>query len=492
MDISDITKNLLSQLPLIIMTLGNMKNLWNLLPVVVVPVFIFLINCWPDLKKYRYESSIPGNYVHFFSHDIDRNKFYNVNFIEDISMFLNEFFPENINHGQIRDYYRLPVDITSLFRPYKAIISPNDTYFDKIFLSKKNKGKTVMEQIEETGFKLPKNISMDKLLCHPIYLTFFKKPEEVITKDNNVTKINKQYVKISATDIKTVEDFVYIVVNYQLHKCMNIHNFRLQKYIYYCNPKSDWNLISTSINVTKTYSNVFLSKNNYELITNSISEWNKNRKKQLEKGIPNKLGFFFMGEPGCGKSSTIYAIANENKKHIVSIDLQNFSNQTFRSVMSRVENSVVIFEDIDAYDFTLQRESISEKKIKIENNKNTDLDIDNDKKPELEKITLNVFIDVLDGYSYLNNCIVILTSNHPDKIDKAIIRPGRVDHTIEFNLTDEHQFASMFKYFVGEKYKAINPEFQFKENIHSSSYIINTLLLPNQKNPAKIFQILSN
>ena len=61
-------------------------------------------------------------------------------------------------------------------------------------------------------------------------------------------------------------------------------------------------------------------------------------------------------------------------------------------------------------------------------------------------MTLDVFLEMLDGYNYLNNCIVILSSNHPELIDPAVVRPGRVDHVIEFALADEYQFRNIFKY----------------------------------------------
>ena len=62
-----------------------------------------------------------------------------------------------------------------------------------------------------------------------------------------------------------------------------------------------------------------------------------------------------------------------------------------------------------------------------------------------KEMTLDVFLEVLDGYNYLNNCIVILTSNHPEIIDPAVTRPGRIDHDIQFSLCNEYQFKNIFK-----------------------------------------------
>ena len=85
-----------------------------------------------------------------------------------------------------------------------------------------------------------------------------------------------------------------------------------------------------------------------------------------------------------------------------------------------------------------------------------------------------------------------MTSNHPKVIDPAIIRPGRVDHEIMFELCDEYQFANIFKYFVGQDYKFVNENFIFPEKKYSTSFLINTIILPNRSSPKFILEQLIN
>jgi chaperone BCS1 len=47
-------------------------------------------------------------------------------------------------------------------------------------------------------------------------------------------------------------------------------------------------------------------------------------------------------------------------------------------------------------------------------------------------ITLSSLLNVLDGILESNNIIYIITTNYPEKIDKALIRPGRINFTIDF------------------------------------------------------------
>lgn len=103
---------------------------------------------------------------------------------------------------------------------------------------------------------------------------------------------------------------------------------------------------------------------------------------------------------------------------------------------------------------------------------------------------MDVLLEVLDGYNYLKNCIVIIISNHPELLDPAVTRPGRVDHIIKFNSCDIYQFDNIFKYFIGRNYQEINPQFKFPEYCYSTSYIINTIILPNRNDPEKILRLL--
>lgn len=109
-----------------------------------------------------------------------------------------------------------------------------------------------------------------------------------------------------------------------------------------------------------------------------------------------------------------------------------------------------------------------------------------------ENMTLYALLDVLDGYSYLNNCVVIITTNYPEKLDPAIIRPGRIDYDIIFDFCDEYQFDNIFKYFTNKDYKKINPKFIFKENMYTTSFLINIIIIPHTNNPTKILELLNN
>ena len=503
MDTEKLINIITSQIPLLILTINNGVTFHNLFPVILIPLVILIGHYAPRIMKFFKAGQVPKDYVYYYVSDGSESQGinYGIDFIDSLSVFLNAFHPNSIRQGNVKSYHKYPVDPNSSFRCFGAIISPDDSYFCKFSFADRVGSVDILEKIKESGFAIPARINLKKLCEHPIYLVYENITEQVVTnnrKEKNVMSIKKNYIKISTIDIETAQDFIYIVINYCIYKTNNINDFRLTKFMYYQDSKDGFDVIESMVNLKKSYQNVFLTKKNEDIVINSISSWNQNKIQHLEQGIPNKLAFFFVGAAGSGKSSTVYAIASETKKHIVSVNLQDFTNLNFLALMSDIDNKVVVFDDIDAYKFLHKRTTDTIMPDSDEKIKQLELAlISKDKgdffKSKFEKeMTLDVFLEVLDGYNYLNNCIVILTSNHPELLDPAITRPGRVDYTIQFDLCDQYQFRNIFKYYVGVDYQGIDDQFVFSENKMTTSYLINTIVLPNRKDPKKIIACLTN
>ena len=74
-------------------------------------------------------------------------------------------------------------------------------------------------------------------------------------------------------------------------------------------------------NSVKTFNNIFFPEKD-ELVE-KIKFFEKNEAWFNDKGIPYTLGLLLHGQPGCGKTSTIKAIANYTQRHIISVPLKN-------------------------------------------------------------------------------------------------------------------------------------------------------------------------
>jgi mitochondrial chaperone BCS1 len=59
-------------------------------------------------------------------------------------------------------------------------------------------------------------------------------------------------------------------------------------------------------------------------------------------------------------------------------------------------------------------------------------------------ISLSGLLNAIDGVASHEGRVLIMTTNCPEKLDGALIRPGRVDMKIEFSLATEEQIRELF------------------------------------------------
>ena len=85
-------------------------------------------------------------------------------------------------------------------------------------------------------------------------------------------------------------------------------------------------------------------------------------------------------------------------------------------------------------------------------------------------ITLSSLLNVLDGILESNGIIYINTTNYPEKIDKALLRPGRINFTIDFKKSDYQTIKEMLEYFYETKLPDTN-EYGIKENQYTTSFV---------------------
>jgi hypothetical protein len=214
------------------------------------------------------------------------------------------------------------------------------------------------------------------------------------------------------------------------------------------NPLPSTHLVYTKTKfvTTRTFENVFFDQR--KQVRDRVQFFLEHRDWYEKKGIPYTLGFMFHGPPGTGKTSSIKAIANAGRRHIINIQLSEvktkqqlqhlffndeihvFNGVNTEKYIIPVAERLYVIEDIDAMgDVVLRREW---KKPVVEEKKKED-DLFGDRKGE-EKDTfdLSFLLNLLDGTLEANGRIIAFSSNYPERIDKALIRPGRVDMIVHF------------------------------------------------------------
>merc|ERR1711915_153550 len=63
------------------------------------------------------------------------------------------------------------------------------------------------------------------------------------------------------------------------------------------------------------------------------------------------------------------------------------------------------------------------------------------------KLTLASLLEVLDGVMEMDGRMLIITTNYPEKLDKALIRPGRIDMEVHFGPMTSKNIMEMFEYY---------------------------------------------
>lgn len=148
------------------------------------------------------------------------------------------------------------------------------------------------------------------------------------------------------------------------------------------------------------------------------------RKWYKEHGIPHRRSYLFCGPPGTGKTSTIRALAGELKTSacFMSLSDNHFQNKTLHDAILKIPRpSLLVLEDVDAL-FNEERKSTTD-----------------------SFVTFSGLLNVLDGMLSASDTCVIMTTNHPERLDPALTRAGRVDRRFDFKSPDQ---AQMKKYFL--------------------------------------------
>lgn len=169
-------------------------------------------------------------------------------------------------------------------------------------------------------------------------------------------------------------------------------------------------------------STVILAEGIVENVFNDLKFFRGAEAEYARLGQPYHRGYVFYGPPGTGKSSFIQALANELNMNVYYLTINGLtSSRDLENLISAIQpNSILLIEDVDTISVTKTREDGE--------------DSDN----ALSLLTLSDILNVLDGVLTPHGLVTMLTTNHLDRIDPALLRPGRADKKIKIdNLTTE-------------------------------------------------------
>lgn len=172
------------------------------------------------------------------------------------------------------------------------------------------------------------------------------------------------------------------------------------------------------------------------------------RETYRKRGTPWRRGYLFEGRPGTGKTSLIFAMASALGRSIYLINLASVSSDNeLMMAFNQVDwNGVVLIEDIDAAEISKDRQLVSaerEAKSVVPG-------------AQPQKLTLSGLLNAIDGVGAREGRLLFATTNHPEKLDPALLRPGRFDVREAITPLDRESAMAMFTAFDGPARLGVN------------------------------------
>lgn len=288
---------------------------------------------------------------------------------------------------------------------------------------------------------------------------------------------------------------------------------------------------SYPFNTTCNLDNFFFK--NKDKLVNQIDFFLKNKDWYQKKGKPYTLGICTWGYPGCGKTTFEKIITKYTNRHMIIVDISKIKNQKeadqlffsekINNIKIPYDKRLYVFPDVDRMtDIIKDKDKNNDSKSKnnlgkhnnysnvIYNNDDEEFDdlsevekklsrkllkvIKNNhdfKSPDVSylaenhycnkgstQLTMSKLLNILDGIPERTGQIIMMSCNNPEQLDKAFLRPGRIDILAEFTKMSNLDLINLLENHFNETL-----EIQLLKDEHQ--------LLDNKWTPAEVFKICS-
>lgn len=188
----------------------------------------------------------------------------------------------------------------------------------------------------------------------------------------------------------------------------------------------------------RSVDSVILKHGMLEDITSRVRDFFDTESLYAQRGVPWRLGILLEGPPGGGKSSTVVAIASHFGLDIAVINLSGGvadDSDLQRLLIELPKNTIILLEDIDCV---------------FEQREQSD---------DAVRVTFSGLLNAIDGVTAAEGRVLFMSTNHVEKLDPALIRPGRADYHYTIGPPDSSQVVRMFSRFYPEATDSQNLRF---------------------------------
>jgi len=351
--------------------------------------------------------------VIFYSYDINFNKLLN---------FIYNKFPEKINSFSYHE------DKIFTYNDWRHRNRKTQDHVKIKKITPEVFNFSIQQEVDNKTYKI--DYKLENICDNDNNLIKFKQARDCCTVDTLLRKLtisceNKEII-LKLIDIYKKE------IKEELDKYKKESKETIRIFYY---QKDYWNLLAKS--PKRLINTVYLKKEIKETLIQKVDTFfsEETRDIYVSYGIPYKCVHMIYGPPGTGKTTLIKAIAS------------HFNTDVF---MLAITKDMLDNDLVGAFGYINDQDS--DKKIIVME----DIDTLFDERKEGDQnngITLQGFLNCLDGFTCIEGTMLFMTANKPEVLDYALIRSCRIDHKLKLDYADKYQIKMMFSKFLPNQEK---------------------------------------